>query len=102
MNMQEAKERITEIFRDFDKAESLKYGGNSQIDGLIFTNEIEGKTDYDYDTESETGDFHVYSVKVADGKVYVKIKLYYTSYNGLQVRGYSFVEPQQKTITVFE
>lgn len=102
MNVQEAKERITEIFRDFDEAESLMYGKNAQIGGLIFTNEILGKTDYDYDTESKTGDFHVYSVKVADGKVYVKIKLYYTSYNGLQVRGYSFVEPKQKTITVFE
>lgn len=97
-----AKDRITELFRDFSEARGLMYGASTSTGGIAFTVVHEGRTSFDYETESETASYHVFSVKTNEGPVHVKINLYYTSYNGLEVKGYSFVEPQQKTITVFE
>lgn len=98
-----AKARITELFRDFSEAEILTYGTPATlIGGIEFTVVHQGRTSFDYDTESETASYHVFSVKTNEGPVYVKINLYYTSYEGLEVKGYSFTEPKEKTVVVFE
>lgn len=97
-----AKDRITELFRDFDEAKRLMYATPALLGGIEFTVAHTGRTSFDYETESETASYHVFSVKTNEGPVHVKIKLYYTSYDGLEVKGYSFVEPKEKTVVVFE
>lgn len=97
-----AKDRITELFRDFSEAQALMYGDSTFIAGITFAEVHKGRTSFDYDTESETASYHVFSVKTNEGPIYVKINLYYTSYRGLEVKGYSFVEPKETTVVVFE
>lgn len=44
----------------------------------------------------------VYSFFRGEEKVYVKFKGWYQSYNGADYEDWFFVEPKQKTITVYE
>ena len=99
------KQEIMEMFMDFSKSDALLYGNEKvEIDKFTFSLIKKGKTEYDYDNESESGNFHVYEVSSPkrDAKVYVKINLWYTSYEGLMVKGYSFVDPAKKTVIVYE
>lgn len=72
-----------------------------QSDGLPF----EYKAVYHYGGEDQGSDF--YSVIVIrnpvghDEKYYIKFQGWYASYNGAEYDDWSFVEPKQKTITVY-
>ena len=104
--MTDFKQQVTEYLnsnREFC-AELMYYGGyvkDWESDGLPF----EYKSVYSYGGEGEGSDF--YSVIVIrnpnnhDEQYYIKFQGWYASYNGAEYEGWSFVEPKQKTITVY-
>lgn len=60
---------------------------------------------YHYGGEGEGSDYHTVIVirnpDSHDEKYYIKFQGWYASYVGAEYEGWSFVEPKQKTITVY-
>ena len=56
-----------------------------------------------YDGEDQGSDYwSVYSFTKDNETVYVKFQGWYASHYGSEYQSWSFVEPKQKTVTVFE
>ena len=104
--MTDFKQMVTDCLNgNREVCEELMYEGdyieNWESDKLPF----EYKSAASHGGEGEGSDF--YSVILIrnpdnhDEQYYIKFQGWYTSYNGAEYEGWSFVEPKQKTITVY-
>lgn len=82
---------------------------NSWYDGSDGFNQSCREAGIDYKHENSFGGegmgdeyWSVYSFSQGEEKVFVKFSGWYQSYNGAEYTEWLFVEPKQKTITVYE
>lgn len=82
---------------------------HSYYDGMVEFNQSCREAGIDYEYEDSFGGegmgdsyWSVYSFSQGGEKVYVKFSGWYQSYNGADYTEWLFVEPKQKTITVYE
>ena len=104
--MTDFKQQVTEYLNEYrEVCEELMYEGGYakdwESDELLF----EYKGVDSHGGEDQGSDF--YSVILIrnpgdhDEQYYIKFQGWYASYNGAEYEGWSFVEPKQKTITVY-
>ena len=105
--MTDFKQQATEYLNDNRKiCEQLMYEGDyvkkwSQDDNDPF----EHKAVDSHGGEGEGSDFWtvilIHNPDNHDEQYYIKFQGWYSSYSGAEYEGWSFVEPKQKTITVY-
>ena len=82
---------------------------DTYYEGMVWFNQSCREAGIDYKYEDNFGGegmgdeyWSVYSFFQGEEKVYVKFSGWYQSYNGAEYTDWFFVEPKQKTITVYE
>lgn len=104
--MTDFKEQLSILF----DMEDLNYGSVAvalmyeELDDDLFTSHsIQTKIMQSHGGEGEGSDYYtVYSFTKDDETVYVKFQGWYASYYGADYDSWKFVEPKQKTTTVYE
>lgn len=100
MVLKETLESILEQLSEDDKENFMDGYGPEEL----FDNELITVTNVDsYGGEDMGSDYWaIYSFSKDNETVFIKFYGWYASHYGSEYRGYKFVTPQQKTITVYE
>lgn len=97
--MSNIKTELIEIFEDEGICESLMFGECDIDDIRDFTFEQVAH----FGGEGQGSKFYaVWKITRSGETVYVRFDGYYQSHYGTDYQGWKFVEPKQKTITVYE
>lgn len=92
------KEKLNEVFSDTNRCESWMYEDYDKdiIDG------VEVKMVQQFGGEGSGDDFYaIYSFDDGNEKVYLKFSGWYASYHGAEFSSKYYVEPEERTITVY-
>lgn len=100
MVLKETLEKILEQLSEDDKENFMDGYGPEEL----FDNELITVTNVDsYGGEDMGSDYWaVYSFSKDNETVFIKFYGWYASHYGSEYRGYEFVNPQQKIVTVYE
>ena len=100
MALKETLEKILEQLSEDDKENFMDGYGPEKL----FDNELITVTNVDsYGGEDMGSDYWaVYSFSKDNETVFIKFYGWYASHYGSEYRGYKFVNPQQKIVTVYE
>ena len=100
MALKETLESILEQLSEYDKENFMDGYGPEEL----FDNEMITVCRADsYGGEDMGSDYWtVYSFSKNNETVFIKFYGWYASHYGSEYRGYKFVNPQQKTVTVYE
>ena len=104
--MTDFKQQVTEYLNNNRKdCEELMYEGRYTKDWEPTTIPFEYKGVDSYGGEGQGSDFysviHIRNPDNHDEQYYIKFQGWYASYNGAEYESWYFVEPKQKTITVY-
>tara|TARA_R110000782_G_scaffold240023_1_gene326429 strand:+ start:237 stop:536 length:300 start_codon:yes stop_codon:yes gene_type:complete len=96
------KDTVTALILALDEDQK-----DASIEGClpdVFENEkIQVSTKDSYGGEDQGSDYwHIYSFIKDHEEVFVKFYGWYASHYGSEYRGYSFVTPEEKTITIYK